>query len=110
MGEFLKENNITIAIVNPYHVKQSKELDDNIQTKNDSKDPKVIAKLVIEGRYSFPYIPKGIYGEIRATDKLKDSITKEIISIKNKVHRWLDIYIFPDIKKYTLILNLKVVS
>ena len=98
LGEFLKENNITIAIVNPYHVKQSKELDDNIQTKNDSKDPKVIAKLVIEGRYSFPYIPKGIYGEIRATDKLKDSITKEIISIKNKIHRWLDIY-FPEYKE-----------
>ena len=98
LGEFLKENNITIAIVNPYHVKQSKELDDNIQTKNDSKDPKVIAKLVIEGRYSFPYIPEGIYGEIRATDKLKDSITKEIISIKNKIHRWLDIY-FPEYKE-----------
>ena len=98
LGEFLKENNITIAIVNPYHVKQSKELDDNIQTKNDSKDPKLIAKLVIEGRYSFPYIPKGIYGEIRATDKLKDSITKEIISIKNKIHRWLDIY-FPEYKE-----------
>ena len=98
LGEFLKDNNITIAIVNPYHVKQSKELDDNIQTKNDSKDPKVIAKLVIEGRYSFPYIPEGIYGEIRATDKLKDSITKEIISIKNKIHRWLDIY-FPEYKE-----------
>ena len=98
LSECLKENNITIAIVNPYHVKQSKELDDNIQTKNDSKDPKVIAKLVIEGRYSFPYIPKGIYGEIRATDKLKDSITKEIISIKNKIHRWLDIY-FPEYKE-----------
>ena len=48
--------------------------------------------------YSFPYIPKGIYGEIRATDKLKDSITKEIISIKNKIHRWLDIY-FPEYKE-----------
>ena len=58
LGELLKENNITIAIVNPYHVKQSKELDDNLQTKNDSKDPKVIAKLVIDGRYSFPYILK----------------------------------------------------
>ena len=39
-------------MVNPYAVKQTKELDDNSQSKNDRKDPKVIAKLVIEGRYS----------------------------------------------------------
>ncbi|MSS62265.1 transposase, partial [Fusobacterium sp. FSA-380-WT-2B] len=90
-----KENNITIAIVNPYHVKQSKELDDNLQTKNDSKDPKIIAKLVIDGRYSFPYIPEGIYGELRVADKLKNDITQQIISIKNKIHRWLSIY-FPE--------------
>lgn len=94
---------ITIAIVNPYHVKQSKELDDNLQTKNDSKDPKVIAKLVIDGRYSFPYIPEGIYGELRVADKLKNDITQQIISIKNKIHRWLSIY-FPEYEKiYSLI-------
>ena len=98
LGECLKENNITMVMVNPYHVKQSKELDDNIQTKNDSKDPKVIAKLVIEGRFHFPYIPEGIYGELRATDKLKDDVTKQIISIKNKIHRWLNIY-FPEYEK-----------
>lgn len=65
----LKENNITIAIGNLYHVKQSKELDDNLQIKNDSKDPKVITELVINKRYSFSYIPEGIYGELRVVDK-----------------------------------------
>ena len=98
LGEYLKENNITMVIVNPHHVKKSKELDDNIQTKSDSKDPKVIAKLVIEGRFHFPYIPEGVYGELRATDRLKDGITKQIISIKNKIHRWLSIY-FPEYEK-----------
>ena len=98
LGEYLKENNITMVMVNPHHVKKSKELDDNIQTKSDSKDPKVIAKLVIEGRFHFPYIPEGVYGELRATDKLKDDITKQIISIKNKIHRWLSIY-FPEYEK-----------
>ena len=98
LGECLKENNITMVMVNPHHVKKSKELDDNIQTKSDSKDPKVIAKLVIEGRFHFPYIPEGVYGELRATDKLKDDITKQIISIKNKIHRWLSIY-FPEYEK-----------
>ena len=38
-------------LVNPYHVKCSKELDDNIQTKTDQKDPKTIAGLVRDGRF-----------------------------------------------------------
>lgn len=33
------------------HVKRTKELDDNHPSKNDRKAPKVIAKLVTEGRY-----------------------------------------------------------
>ena len=106
LGEFLKENSITMVMVNPHHVKKSKELDDNIQTKSDSKDPKVIAKLVIEGRFHFPYIPEGVYGELRATDKLKDDITKQIISIKNKIHRWLSIY-FPEYEKIYSVLESK---
>ena len=54
-----------LAFVNPYHVKQSKEMDDNSPRKTDDKDPKTNAKLVTEGRYSFPYIPEGIYAELR---------------------------------------------
>lgn len=41
-------------LVNPYHVKKSKELDDNNPTKNDRKALKVIAGLVKEGRYMDP--------------------------------------------------------
>ena len=37
--------------VNPYHVKCSKELDDNTPSKSDRKDPKTIAFLVKDGRY-----------------------------------------------------------
>lgn len=44
------------VLVNPHHVKKSKELDDNHPTKNDRKDPKVIAGLVREGRYMIPYL------------------------------------------------------
>lgn len=38
-------------MVNPYAAKQTKELDDNSQSKKDRKNPKVIAKPVIEGSY-----------------------------------------------------------
>lgn len=52
LGHFLKDEGIRFVLVNPFHVKRSKELDDNSPTKNDRKDPKTIAKLVIDGRYS----------------------------------------------------------
>ena len=58
------ENNSS-GMVNPFSVKKIKELDDNSPKKTDSKDPKTIAKLVVDGRYSISYMPEGIYAEIR---------------------------------------------
>ena len=55
LGQYLQSKGIKLVMVNPYAVKRAKELDDNNQTKNDTKDPSVIAKLVIDGRYSIPY-------------------------------------------------------
>lgn len=58
LGAYLENDGILLVMVNPYTVKQTKELDDNSQRKNDRKDPKVIAKLVTEGRYSLHIHPK----------------------------------------------------
>lgn len=95
LREFLHENSIQLVLVNPYHVKQTKEFDDNNQTKNDAKDPSVIAKLVIRGSYNISYIPEGIYANLRIADKMKENISKDLIAIKNKIKRWLSIY-FPE--------------
>lgn len=43
LGKYLQDNEMKPVLVNPHHVKKSKELDDNNPTKNDRKDPKVIA-------------------------------------------------------------------
>ena len=98
IGGYLKENGIKLVLVNPYHVKRSKELDDNSPTKTDIKDPKTIAKLVIDGRYSEPYIAEKVYAEIRILNEIRMSLTKEKVIIKNKVERWLKIY-FPEYKE-----------
>lgn len=63
--QFVKDYGMKLAFVNPASVKKAKELDDNSPNKTDLKDPKTIAKLVIDGRYSFPYVSEGIYAEIR---------------------------------------------
>ncbi len=53
LGIFLQDNRMKPVHVNPHHVKKSKELDDNNPNKNDCKDPKTIAALVNEGRFSY---------------------------------------------------------
>lgn len=97
LAEYLKENNIKFVFVNPMHVKRTKELDDNHPSKNDRKDPKVIAKLVIEGRYLVPYIPEDIYAELRVMNESRMRINAEIVALKNRIRRWFAIY-FPEYK------------
>lgn len=97
LGNFLRDNGMRPAHVNPHHVKKSKELDDNNPAKNDRKDPKVIAGLVNEGRYFYPYIPEGVYAEIRALSGLQVAAQNEKIRLKNRIARWFSIY-FPNYK------------
>ena len=47
LADYAKEEDLPLVLVNPFHVKRSKELDDNHPGKSDQKDPKTIAKLVI---------------------------------------------------------------
>lgn len=97
LGKFLQDNGMRPVHVNPHHVKKSKELDDNNPNKNDRKDPKTIATLVNEGRFSYPYIPTGIYAEIRSLSNLRFQTQEEITRIKNRIARWFSIY-FPEYK------------
>ena len=92
LARYLKTQQISLALVNPYHVKQIKELDDNSPKKTDLKDPKTIAKLVVDGRYSYPYLPEGIYAELREAVSSRDRIVKELNAATNQIKRWLKIY------------------
>ena len=95
LGAYLEDEGILLVMVNPYAVKQTKELDDNSQSKNDNKDPKVIAKLVIEGRYSAPYTPDGVYADLRIMVTNRKRLIRELTQIKNRFARWFAIY-FPE--------------
>ena len=79
----------------PTRKEQTKELDDNSQSKNDRKDPKVIPKLVLEGRYSAPYTPDGVYADLRIMVANRKRLIREITQIKNRFARWFAIY-FPE--------------
>jgi len=97
LGMYLRDNGIKMVLVSPYHVKRSQELDDNHPSKTDRKDPKTIAKLVIDGRYIEPYIPEGIYAELRVAMNCRWRIIREQTVIQNQIQRWLKIY-FPEHK------------
>lgn len=97
LGAYLQDNGMKPVHVNPHHVRKSKELDDNNPNKNDRKDPKVIAGLVKEGRFSYPYIPTGIYAEVRNLSNLRIQTQEQVTRIKNRIARWFSIY-FPEYK------------
>jgi len=98
LAEYLKAEKIKFVFVSPMHVKRTKELDDNHPSKTDRKDPKTIAKLVIEGRYLEPYIPEDIYAELRVMNNNRMRVQKELNAIKNRIARWFVIY-FPEYRK-----------
>ena len=96
--KYLREHEIKLVFVNPFAVKRLKELDDNSPKKTDHKDPKTIAKLMVEGRYCYPYIPEGVYADLREAVSSRDRIQKEENAEANRIQRWLKIY-FPEYLK-----------
>ena len=95
LAEFLRSEGIPLVLVNPMHVKKSKELDDNNPTKHDLKDALVIAKLVKDGRYSVPHLPEGIYAELRNGMNLRERLSQEITRVQGRIQNWLDRF-FPE--------------
>lgn len=95
LAQYVRDYDIKTVLVNPFHVKRSKELDDNNPTKNDRKDPKTIAMLVKDGRYMIPYIPEGVYSDLRIAMENRSRIVNRLVEVANRVRRWLNIY-FPE--------------
>ncbi|KPH68447.1 MULTISPECIES: IS110 family transposase [Bacillaceae] len=95
LAYYLKAEGIKPVVVNPMKVKRSKELDDDSPTKNDTKDAKVIAQVIRDGRYHEPILPEDVYAELREGMKLYDIMKEDQSSIKAQMHNALDRY-FPE--------------
>src|SRR5699024_5245210 len=95
LAYYLKAQGIHVVVVNPMKVKRSKEMDDDSPTKNDTKDAKVIAQIIRDGRYHEPTLPEDVYAELREGMKLYDMIQEDMSSIKAQMHNALDRY-FPE--------------
>ncbi len=97
LGQFLDGKNIKFVMVNPHHVHKTKELDDNSPSKNDRKDPHIIANLVKDGRYFYTYMPTGVYAELRNASNRRFVLVEEHTRAKNRLQKWIAVY-FPEYK------------
>ena len=92
---FKTTEGITLVGVNPYHVKQLKELEDNTQTKNDQKDALVIAHLIRDGRFFEIYMPDDDYAELRILRRHREQMSVNRKRIINNIYTLMDEY-FPE--------------
>ena len=93
--KFLQDHDVQLVTVNPFTVNRSMELDDNSPEKSDLKDPKTIALLVKDGRFSTSYLPSGVYAEIREASVCRDQIMKQHVRLSNQIQGWLQKF-FPE--------------
>ena len=97
LATWMVSNGISVVQVNPYAVKQTKEVEDNSQLKDDRKDPKLIANLVKDGNFGMPYLPEKLYADIRRLSMFRDQLNEDRIRNLNRLHREMKIY-FPEYK------------
>lgn len=98
LATWMVSNRISVVQVNPYAVKQTKEVEDNSQLKDDRKDPKLIANLVKDGNFGMPYLPEKVYAELRRLSMFRDQLNEDRIRSINRLHREMKIY-FPEYKE-----------
>ena len=97
IATWMISNGISVVQVNPYAVKQTKELEDNSQLKDDTKDPKLIANLVKDGNFGMPYLPEKLYADLRRLSMFRDQLSEDRIRSINRLHREMKIH-FPEYK------------
>lgn len=97
LANYLSLHGLRVVMVNPYHTKRAKELDDNSPTKSDRKDSLTIARLVRDGRYYEVYLPRDVYAELRVLSNTRLSLIKRQNALKNNITAVTDEY-FPEIR------------
>jgi transposase len=98
-AQYMSSKGYKMALVNPYHIKKTKEIDDNCQIKNDRKDPLLVAKLVRDGDYFNPNLSSGIYSDIRRMYRLRLKVKKSLVRQKTAIKILLDEY-FPEYEDF----------
>ncbi len=98
LAAYLYQLEITVVMVNPFHVKRQMELDDNSPAKNDRKDALTIAVLTWQGRFSRCYLPEGVWAELRGYTVIRCQQKRKLNAALNNLAAVLD-ECFPEYKE-----------
>jgi len=93
---WLMEREWKVVLVNPYHVKRTREVSDNSPASSDAKSPQVIADLVWRGRYYEARVLEGPYGELRAAGGEWQALRKDRTRLRNQVQAQVELW-FPEL-------------
>ena len=90
LGQFMGEKDIKFVMANPHHVHKTKESDDSSPSKNDRKDPHVIAGLVRDGTvFLFIYADRHICRTAECVKTAGFVLAKEQTRAKNRLQKWI---------------------
>ncbi len=96
LQEWLLDRGWRVVLVNPYHVKRSRELRDGNPRKDDGKDPGVIADLVWQGSYRSVRRLYGPSAELRVGFGEWCSLAKSRTALRNEAQALLELW-FPEV-------------
>jgi len=98
VARYLEERGLEVAFVNAAHTKRVKELEDNSPDKNDQKDARVVADLVLRGRTLERAPCTGVFADLRELGRLRHRLVVERTGSVNRMHRILDV-VFPELQR-----------
>ncbi|MFM9282206.1 IS110 family RNA-guided transposase [Paenibacillus jiagnxiensis] len=97
LANWLREQEITVVLVNPVTVHRNKENRDNSPSKNDPKDALNIADVVSRGFYT-DYTPEtAVFERLKTVMRDREFWVKQQVSLGNRIIRWIDLK-FPEFR------------
>lgn len=97
LQEWLQDRGWKVVLVNPYHVKRTREVSDSSPGSSDAKSPRVIADLIWRGRYYLARMLEGPYGELRAASGEWQALSKDRTRLRNQAQALLELW-FPEVR------------
>ncbi|HYF96191.1 MAG TPA: IS110 family transposase [Symbiobacteriaceae bacterium] len=95
LARYLKAAGIIVVLVNPFHVKRTKETEDNTPAKNDRKDARLIASMAKDGKFLTCMLPTGHYADLRWLSHSRRDKVRSLNAVVNRLHAFLDQF-FPE--------------
>ncbi|MBB6449725.1 hypothetical protein HNR44_001703 [Geomicrobium halophilum] len=91
---YAKSKGFLPVIVNPAHIKESKEFSDPSLFNNEFTY--VITQLIKNSHYTIPNLPEGIYAELQQGIRVRNDLLSKLQDTRKQIDEWIDYY-FPEL-------------